>query len=79
MRTISVRLPDDLIAELVREAKVRRVTKTSVVRESLEKTLRSKSDKPLSAYDLTKDLIGKFKGAPKDLATNPKYMKGFGE
>jgi Arc/MetJ-type ribon-helix-helix transcriptional regulator len=79
MQTISMRLPDDLLVDLEREAKTRRVTKSSVVRESLEKTLRSKSGKPVSAYDLAKDLAGKFKGAPRDLATNPKYMKGFGE
>ncbi len=79
MQTISLRLPDDLVADLEREAKARRVTKTSLIRESLETALRSKSGKPVSCYDLSKDLIGKFKGAPKDLATNPKYMKGFGE
>src|ERR1035437_5856891 len=39
MRTISVKLPDDLLAELAREAKARRVTKSSLVRESLEKGL----------------------------------------
>jgi predicted DNA-binding protein len=79
MQTISMRLPDDLIADLEKEAKARRVTKSSVVRESLEKTLRAKSDKPMSCYDLTKDLIFKRGRAPRDLATNPKYMEGFGE
>jgi hypothetical protein len=79
MQTISMRLPDDLIADLEREAKARRVTKTSVIRESLETTLRAKSGKPVSCYDLVKDLIGNPKGAPKDLATNPKYMEGYGE
>jgi hypothetical protein len=79
MQTISMRLPDDLIADLEREAKARRVTKTSVVRESLEATLRAKSAKPVTCYDLSKHLAGKFKGGPRDLATNPKYMEGFGE
>jgi hypothetical protein len=79
MQTISMRLPDDLVADLEREAKARRVTKTSVIRESLETTLRTKSGKPVSCYDLVKDLIGKPTGSPKDLATNPKYMEGYGE
>lgn len=67
------------MVDLEREAKARRVTKTSVVRDSLERTLRSKSAKRVTCYDLSKDLSGKFKGGPKDLATNPKYMDGFGK
>jgi predicted transcriptional regulator len=37
MQTISMKLPDDLLVQLEREAKARRVTKSLVVRESLEK------------------------------------------
>jgi len=43
MQTISLKLPDDLLAELNREAKARRVTKSRLVRESLEKALRKPS------------------------------------
>lgn len=32
----------------------------------------------VSAYDLVRDLIGKQRGGPGDLSTNPKYMEGFG-
>ena len=32
-----------------------------------------------SVYDLGRDLIGSIKGLPADIATNPKYMEGFGE
>jgi predicted DNA-binding protein len=79
MRTISVKLPDELLAQLGREAKARRVTKSRLVRESLEKGLH---EQPLagavSCYDLARDLAGSVKGLPKDLADNPKYMEGFG-
>jgi hypothetical protein len=41
MRTISLRLPDDLLAELTRAAKARRITTSSLMRECLRKgTLR---------------------------------------
>ena len=40
MRTISLKLPDDLLADLEREAKARRVNKSVLIRESLEHTLR---------------------------------------
>lgn len=79
MPTVSMRLPESLLRELDREAKARRVTKSSLVRESLEKTLRKPARKGESCYDLAQDLAGCIKGLPKDLATNPKYMKGFGE
>lgn len=79
MPTVSMRLPEDLLRELDREAKARCVTKSLLVRESLEKTLRKQSRKGESCYDLARDLAGCVKGLPKDLATNPKYMKGFGE
>jgi Ribbon-helix-helix protein, copG family len=42
VRTISLKLPDDLLAQLTKTAKARRVTKSSLVRESLEKALHPK-------------------------------------
>jgi predicted DNA-binding protein len=80
MRTISLKLPDDLLAHLDSEAKARRVTKSSLVRESLEKALhKPSSSRAVSCYDLARDLAGSLKGLPKDLAENPKYMEGFGQ
>jgi predicted transcriptional regulator len=80
MRTISLKLPEDLVADLQREAKARRVTKSALVRESVEAALRRRSLRgAASCYDLARDLAGAVKGLPHDLASNPKYMKGFGE
>jgi Arc/MetJ-type ribon-helix-helix transcriptional regulator len=79
MRTISLKLPDHLLIQLDSEAKARRVTKSELVRESLEKALRKQSpERAVSCYDLARDLAGTVKGLPKDLAVNPKYMEGFG-
>jgi predicted DNA-binding protein len=79
MQTISLRLPEELLAQLDREAKARRVTKSWLVRESLERALRNESaDGGVSCYDLARDLAGTVKGLPKDLADNPKYMRDFG-
>jgi len=78
MRTISLRLPEALLAELDEAAKRRRVTKSSLVRESLEKAMRKQSSGAVSCYDLAHDLAGTVKGLPEDLADNPKYMDGFG-
>lgn len=80
MPSMSLRIPDNLMAELNREAKSRRVPKSRLVREGLEVVLRRKpAGGKASCYDLASDLAGTIKGLPKDLARNPKYMKGFGE
>jgi hypothetical protein len=80
MQTISLKLPDNLLVRLESEAKARRVTKSWFVRESLEKALgKQNGDSAVSCYDLARDLAGSVKGLPKDLADNPKHMKGFGE
>jgi predicted transcriptional regulator len=77
MRTISVKLPDELLGGLSGEAKARRVTKSSIVRESLEKGLHEQpSTGAGSCYELAHDLAGTVKGLPKDLADNPKYLEG---
>lgn len=79
MQTISLKLPDDLLAELEAEAKARRITKSAIVRESLAKALRRKSAAgEVSCFDLASDLAGRVKGMPEDLAENPEYMEDFG-
>ena len=80
MQTISLKLPDDLLAQLESEAKARRVTKSWLIRESLQKALQKQSRPAApSCYDLARDLAGSVKGLPKDLAENSKYMEGFGQ
>jgi hypothetical protein len=79
MRTISFKLPDGLLAELEREARNRRITKSDLVRESLEEAVRRRPRRVVSCYDLVGDLAGTVKGLPRDLAHDPKYMEGFGE
>jgi len=56
------------------------MTKSSLVRESLERALSTESPAgDVSCYDLARDLAGSVRGLPEDLAVNPKYMQGFGE
>jgi len=57
MRTISLKLPDDLLVKLNHQAKARRVTKSSLIRESLERAFREQSPAgEVSCYDLASDL-----------------------
>ena len=79
MQTISLKISDELLAELERAAKARHVSKSVVVRESLETALRPRTHGPASCFDIAADLAGSLKGLPRDLAHNPKYLDGFGE
>ena len=80
MRTISLKLPDDLLAQLAEQAKARRVTKSALVREGLSRVLyEHPTARPSSCYDLAVDLAGVAKGLPEDLADDPKYWEGFGQ
>jgi Ribbon-helix-helix protein, copG family len=80
MRTVSLKVPDELLAQLTKTARQRRVTKSDLIRESLEKGLYEEPvARTTSCLDLARDLTGTAKGMPKDLADNPKYMEGFGK
>lgn len=80
MQTVSLKIPDDLLADLERAARARRVPKSVVVRESLESALRPRHRAfGSSCFDLARDLAGSVKELPRDLAHNPKYLDDFGK
>jgi hypothetical protein len=69
MRTISLKLPENLWAQLDCEAKARRVTKSWLLRESLAKALSGESPAgEVSCYDVAHDLAGSVRGLPEDVA-----------
>ena len=91
MTTLSLTLPDQLVARLEKASRARRKTKASLVRECLEKQLPdhgapaklSKLAPGESFYDkalpILKKAWAKRGRGLRDLATNPKYMKEFGK
>jgi len=79
MRTLTCKIPEKLAAQLDALARTERRSKSAVVREALENRLKAQRQRgQVTAYDLAKHLCGSIKGGPSDLATNPKYMEGFG-
>jgi hypothetical protein len=79
MKNISLKLPDDLNARLERAAKQRGAAKSDIVREALEAYFAGQQNgAQVSCLDLAHDLAGSIDG-PADLATNPKYMRGYGQ
>ena len=80
MNTISLKVSDTLLARLEHEAQVRGMSKSHLVRESLEMAFATKVQADSrSCFDLAQDLAGSLRGLPKDLATNPVHMEGFGK
>jgi len=74
MRTVSLKLPDDLEKRLVVLAKTLRKTKSEVIRAALE------AFEPVRATSFTQaaaDLVGSLDG-PKDLSTSEQHMAGYG-
>lgn len=75
MTTISLKLPDALLREITREADARRVGKSAIIRDCLERALQrgKKSATSVTCLDLMGDAVGSFRG-PRDLSTNRRYL-----
>lgn len=75
-----MRIEPHLQSGLRRRAALAQKSESEVVREALEAYLSNAPEGP-SAYDLAvrAGVIGCVKSGPRDLSTNPKYFKGFGE
>ena len=79
MKTISLKLPAGLHAKLERAAKLRKQSKSEVVRTALEQLLNGERAVPAgSLLEAIRPWIGCVEG-PGDLSTNPKYMEDFGK
>ncbi|MFT3817547.1 MAG: ribbon-helix-helix domain-containing protein [Rubrivivax sp.] len=82
MDTLTVKIPAPMQAALEQASRRERLPKSELVRRALQSYLArpaaaGAAAQP-SALDLAGDLVGCFSGGPKDLASNPKHMEGFG-
>jgi hypothetical protein len=77
MKTITVRLPEPLVAEIEAESRGRKCSKSDIVRERLQQVGRNRPSRlPLDAIA---DLIGSVAGLPADLSARKKrYLKTTG-
>lgn len=80
MKTMTMKLPDELAVRLEKRARRLGMSKSALVREWVERELKKAyavEEEP-SAYDVMKEGFGCVKSGIGDLSTNPKHMKGFG-
>ena len=79
MKTLTVRLPEALVAQIEAESRRRKLSKSDVVRERLMGAARRKQP---ALLDAIADVIGSVDSLPRDLsARTKKYLKssGYGE
>ncbi len=74
MRTLTVRLPETLVAQLEAESRRRGISKSDVVRERLS----SFSGIPEASIEAIIDLIGSVDGLPADLSERKKQYLALG-
>jgi Arc/MetJ-type ribon-helix-helix transcriptional regulator len=78
MKTLTVRLPEALAAEIEAESRGRRLSKSDVVRERLERANAVVPDSD-AARGAIADLIGSVDRLPADLSTRRKhYLRAMG-
>lgn len=75
MKTLTMKLPDSLLAWLEAEAKRANRPKSALVRDILQHYHQRRQP---SALDLAADLCGCVESGLRDLSRNKKYLKGFG-
>ncbi|MGH8222208.1 MAG: ribbon-helix-helix protein, CopG family [Woeseiaceae bacterium] len=78
MKTLTVRLPETLVAEIDAESRERKLSKSDVVRERLQAGA-SRERRPTALLDSVADVIGSVDGLPQDLSARKKqYLRATG-
>ena len=78
MKTLTVRLPEALVAQIDAESRQRRISRSDVVRERLRGRTRSRRGRDAPLDDIL-DLIGAVDGLPPDLSARKKdYLRATG-
>lgn len=72
MKTLTVRLPEALVAQIDAEAKARDESKSDVVRRRLQGES-GMTQRRSSEFDAIADLVGSVDGLPADLASRRKH------
>jgi len=78
MKTLTVRLPEPIVAEIEAESRGRKCSKSDIVRERLQRATRP-TMRQSAPLDAIADLIGSVTGLPANLSARKKrYLKATG-
>ena len=79
MKTVCAKLPESLAARLTATARKTGQSKSALVRAILDEYFsQGARAAQCSCLELAGDLVGCVEG-PRDLSTNPRHMRGFGQ
>ena len=79
MKTLTVKVPEDLDLKLAATAARRGESKSDLIRTALELIVNANETiTPNSCLDLAKDIVGSVEG-PSDLSCNKEHLKGYGQ
>jgi Arc/MetJ-type ribon-helix-helix transcriptional regulator len=77
MKTLTVRLPEPLVADIEEESRGRKISKSDVVRERLQ--LAPRLRRRIASFNAIADLVGSVDGLPTDLTGRKKaYLRATG-
>jgi Arc/MetJ-type ribon-helix-helix transcriptional regulator len=78
MKTLTIRLPDPVAAEIEAESRTRKISKSDVVRERL-RVVRGPTQRAKAPLHAIADLVGSVDGLPADLSARKKrYLQATG-
>ena len=79
MKTLSIKVPDSLFAEIASAAEIRKVPKSEIVRERLAGTPAVAKAGKTSLWSRMEDLVIRADSLPADLSSKKAHMKGYGK
>ena len=74
---MTLKIPEDLFAEIASEARARNISKSQVVRERLAKRRTAKSKGSL--WNQMEDLVVQSDSLPDDLSSNKALLRSYGQ
>lgn len=79
MKTLTIKVPDDLFAEIASAAQTRKVPKSEIVRERLLGKPATTRGGNTSLWSRMEDLVIPTDSLPVDLSSNKAHLKGYGK
>jgi hypothetical protein len=79
MKTLTIKVPDSLFAEIASAAVTRKVPKSEIVRERLTQRSGGPKSVRISMWSQMQDLVIQSDSLPADLSTNRSHLKGYGK
>lgn len=79
MKTLTIKVPDELFAEIASAAKARNVAKSEIVRERLVQDRVPARGRKASLWSRMEDLVIHTDSLPADLSSNKAHLSGYGK